>query len=115
MVNALGCRLSERIAAIASVSGLYGPRGEGSCPPISMPVLAFHGVVDPVVPYAGGAITDPEGRTAGDPPVIGVESWAAGWAARNQCNPQPQALTAIGHVVPLVWHHCTAPVELYRI
>jgi polyhydroxybutyrate depolymerase len=90
MVNALGCRLSKRIAAIAPVSGLYGPGWEGACAPSRpMPVVAFHGVLDPIVPYAGRPITDPEGRTAGDPPVIAVESWAAGWATRNHCDPDP--------------------------
>jgi polyhydroxybutyrate depolymerase len=116
MVNALGCRLSERIAAIAPVSGLYGPGWEGSCTPAgSMPVLALHGLVDPIVPYAGGPVTDPEGRVNDAPPVIAVESWAAGWAARNQCDPRPIAGQAIGQVVPLVWQHCDAPVQLYRI
>jgi len=116
MVNALGCRLADRIAAIAPVSGLYGPGWEGPCTPSrSMPVVAFHGLMDPIVPYAGGSIADPEGRTAGDPPVIGVESWAAGWATRNHCDPNPTAQAAIGNVMPLVWQHCSAPVELYRI
>jgi polyhydroxybutyrate depolymerase len=116
MVNALGCRLSKRIAAIAPVSGLYGPGWEGSCTPSrSMPVIAFHGVVDPIVPYSGGSINDPEGRTVGDPPVTAVESWAAGWAARDYCDPHPLTQAAIGEVVPLVWQHCAAPVELYRI
>ena len=116
MANALGCRLAGRIAAIAPVSGLYGPGWEGSCAASrSMPVIAFHGVVDPIVPYGGGPITDPEGRTAGDPPVVGVEAWAAGWASRNHCDPYPREQQAIGKVVPLVWQHCTAPVELYRV
>jgi polyhydroxybutyrate depolymerase len=116
MVNALGCRLSGRIAAIAPVSGLYGPQWEGSCTPSRpVPVVAFHGMLDTIVPYAGGPITDPDGNADADHPVIGVESWAAGWAARNHCDPDPQAQKAIGEVVPLVWQHCSAPVELYRI
>ncbi|MDP9249966.1 MAG: dienelactone hydrolase family protein [Chloroflexota bacterium] len=116
MANALGCRLSDRIAAIAPVAGLYGPGWEGSCSPTrSMPVLAFHGVQDPIVPYAGGPITDPNGTLNDAPLVIAVESWTAGWAARNHCDPQPIAAHSIGKVVPLVWQHCAAPVELYRI
>jgi len=110
MVNALGCRLADRIAAIAPVSGLYGPDWEGACAPVRpMPVIAFHGVLDPLVPY--------DGSTAGadGPPVIAVESWAEGWATRNHCDPGPVAQPAIGQVVPLFWHGCAAPVELYRI
>lgn len=110
MVNALGCRLSDRIAAIAPVSGLYGPDWEGACAPMRpLPVIAFHGVLDTLVPYDGS-------KEGGDgPPVIAVESWAAGWATRNQCAPDPVAQPVIGQVVPLFWHDCAAPVELYRI
>ncbi len=116
MVNALGCRLAARIAAVAPVSGLYGPGWEGSCTPARpMPLIAFHGVVDPIVHYAGGPITDPQGRPLDDPPTVGIESWAEGWAGRNQCDPHPQAQPSIGQVVPLAWQHCVAPVVLYRI
>lgn len=47
----LACELSDRIAAIASVTGLqaYYP-----CNPARpVPVAQFHGTADPVVPYAG--------------------------------------------------------------
>jgi polyhydroxybutyrate depolymerase len=116
LTNALGCRLSVRLAAIAPVAGLYGRGWEGSCSPTrAMPVLAFHGVLDPIVPYAGGSITDPSGTLSDAPHVVGVVSWAAGWAARNHCDPQPIGEQAIGNVVPIVWRHCAAPVELYRI
>ena len=38
MANVVGCRLADRIAAIASVSGLYGPRWGEPCQP-SRPAL----------------------------------------------------------------------------
>jgi polyhydroxybutyrate depolymerase len=113
MVAALGCRLSDRIAAIASISGVYGPGWQGPCVTIRpMPVIAFHGVIDPLVPYAGGSII---GSTADTPKVVPVETWAAGWATRNHCKSGPIAQSAIGQVVPLFWQGCSAPVELYRI
>jgi len=51
----LACQLSDRIAAIASVTGLqaYYP-----CNPVRpVPVAQFHGTLDPIVPYAGVATT----------------------------------------------------------
>lgn len=51
MANAVGCRLSDRIAAIAPVSGVYGPNWADPCRPgHPVPVLAFHGLADPIVP-----------------------------------------------------------------
>lgn len=113
MVDALGCRLSDRIAAIASISGVYGSGWQGPCVAIRpMPVIAFHGVIDPLVPYAGGSII---GSTADTAKVVPVETWAAGWAMLNHCKSGPIAQSAIGQVVPLFWQGCSAPVELYRI
>ncbi len=111
MANVIGCRLADRIAAIASVSGLYGPaHGDPCTPSRAVPVVAFHGVIDPIVPYRGGPV-----NAAGAQPVIGVEAWAAGWAKRNGCNGEPEPQPAIGDVEPLAWKGCAAPVELYRI
>jgi len=47
----LACELADRIAAIASVTGLqaYYPCN----PERPVPVMQFHGTADPVVPYAG--------------------------------------------------------------
>lgn len=111
MANVVGCRLADRFAAIASVSGLYGPaHGDPCTPSREVPVVAFHGVLDPIVPYGGGPI-----NAAGAQPVIAVEDWAAGWAKRNGCSRGPEPRPAIGDVEPLAWKGCAAPVELYRI
>jgi polyhydroxybutyrate depolymerase len=117
MANVVGCRLADEVAAIASVSGLYGPNWGGQCTPARpVPVIAFHGVEDPIVPYDGGAIVDPEvGQRPEFPPVIGAEAWAAGWAQRNGCDGDPVEQPAIGKVVPIFWDSCHAPVRLYRI
>ncbi len=47
----LACELSERIAAIASVTGLQAFYPCNPNRPV--PILQFHGTADPVVPYAG--------------------------------------------------------------
>jgi polyhydroxybutyrate depolymerase len=117
MANIVGCRLSDRIAAIATVSGVYGPNWGDPCRPSRpVPVLAFHGLADPIVPYAGGPIEDPEqGQIADLPPVIAVEKWAANWASVNGCDPEPKPQPPIGEVQPLFWLGCHAPVRLYKI
>jgi polyhydroxybutyrate depolymerase len=47
----LACELSNRIAAIASVAGLQAFYPCNPARPV--PVLQFHGTLDPVVPYSG--------------------------------------------------------------
>jgi polyhydroxybutyrate depolymerase len=116
MANIVGCRLAARIAAIAPVSGVYGPNWGDPCKPSRpVPVVAFHGLIDPIVPYRGGPIVDPEHRSKDLPPVIGVEAWAANWAKSDGCIGGSAQQPSIGEVEPLFWQGCAAPVELYRI
>ncbi len=46
------CELSDRVAAGVSVAGLFHP--DGCAPTRPVPLLAFHGTDDDVVPYEGG-------------------------------------------------------------
>ncbi len=84
MVNRLGCELSDRIAAIAPVSGDYAYSGDCS-PTRPVAVVAFHGTLDPTFPYNGfglpGEILESYVRL-GTP----IPTWAATWAERNGCN-----------------------------
>lgn len=51
MCYRLACELSDRIAAVASVTGLHA---FNPCdPPRPVPVMQVHGTEDPIVPYAG--------------------------------------------------------------
>jgi polyhydroxybutyrate depolymerase len=50
----LGCQVSDRIAAIASVTGSMTTQTYNKCDPERpVPVLQFHGTTDPTVPYEG--------------------------------------------------------------
>jgi len=50
----LACQVSDRIAAIASVTGSMTPQTYNKCDPERpMPILQFHGTTDPTVPYVG--------------------------------------------------------------
>lgn len=108
MANAVGCSRPERFAAIAPVAGVYDPMWRDICTGDPVPVIGFHGVLDPVVPYEGG--TDRSGR-----PIIGAELWATQWAELNRCTGGPQAQPPIGDVQPLFWTTCAAAVEFYRV
>ena len=69
MCYRLACELSNRIAAIASVTGLHAffPCN----PPRPVPVMQIHGTADPVVPYAG------------------VPSTISFWLEHNGCPQEP--------------------------
>ncbi len=74
----LGCELSDRIAAIAPVSGVMGmPECAPSRP---VPVLHFHGTLDGLVPFEGGGITG----------FQSVEQTIDDWAERDGCSGEPQ-------------------------
>jgi polyhydroxybutyrate depolymerase len=51
----IACELSDRIAAVASVSGMLGVTPEDCQPERAVPVLQIHGDADPIIPYAGGS------------------------------------------------------------
>lgn len=69
----LACELSNKIAAVASVSGVMGV--QTCAPPRAVPVLQIHGTSDPVVPYNGNALL-------GYP---SVDTTIGGWVSRNGC------------------------------
>lgn len=59
----LACQLSERIAAVASVTGSMTPEIFNDCDPQHpTPVLQIHGTTDGTVPYSGASWTKPIGQ-----------------------------------------------------
>ena len=79
MSYVLGCSLSERIAAIGSVSGAYSFPMADCHPQKSVPFIAFHGTEDAIVPYEG-AVNNSYGLTY--PPV---PDFIQAYADQNQC------------------------------
>ena len=79
MTNRLACELSDQIAAVAWSSGAYTDFPGGCHPTRPVPVMAFHGKEDPIVPYEGNPLIH-------FPPI---EQWVADWAAarsmRRRC------------------------------
>jgi polyhydroxybutyrate depolymerase len=96
----LGCELSDRIAAIAPVAGTLGI---SSCHPTRpMPVMAFNGTSDPLVPY--------EGSTALG--FIAVPDAFAGWAARDGCVGSPTVTFAHGDATCRTYDDCDGGAEV---
>ncbi len=111
MSDMLACTLSDRIAAVGGVSGAYLYPREQCHPRRPVPVIAFHGTADPIVPYAGG------GSVSFHEPFPPVTVWAADWAARNGCGDAPAELPPTGEVTGIRYGECRdgAEVILYTI
>lgn len=77
MSHTLACELSNRITAIASVTGSifntqYGP----NCHPMRpVPVMQIHGTNDATVPYIGSTTSMP------------IDTIVKYWVTKNNCNP----------------------------
>ncbi|WP_158088256.1 alpha/beta hydrolase family esterase [Kocuria massiliensis] len=79
----LACRMSDRIAAFASVSGAYYGGTRAGCNTAgAVPIMEFHGTDDPTMKYDGG---DGKGGE-----YISVPEYIDEWVARNQCSHEPE-------------------------
>jgi polyhydroxybutyrate depolymerase len=71
-----------------------------------MPAILFHGTADEIVPYAGGA------SRRFDYPFPYIPDFAARWAARNGCNPEPETLPATQEMTGVRYTNCTNNAEV---
>ena len=110
----LACSLSDRIAAVASVTGSMTLETFDNCDPQRpVPVLQFHGTADPVVAYNGIPFFSK-----------GIEEVIDYWVTFNGC-PAPADTTQIDDSAPndgstvalLAYDDCAAgtDVEFYKI
>jgi polyhydroxybutyrate depolymerase len=104
MASQLACDASQTFAAVAPVAGLRLP---SPCPATRpVPVIAFHGIADPVDPFNGH----------GQPYwTYSVPQAASRWAARDGCA-SPRTVTATGYTLT-DYGGCQAgtAVELYAL
>ncbi len=112
MSDLLACELSDRIAAIGGVAGAYHYPREDCDPGRPVPVIAFHGLEDQVVPYMGGVSSRDERYTF--PPI---EDWATSWAANNACTSTLTEVKVTEHIMRLDYLDCeeNAQVVFYRV
>lgn len=108
MSSLLGCRLGDRIAAIAPMAGLRWP---GPCDGRAVPVLTFHGLADTQNTYDGHAV----GR--GAEWLESVPEALAGWAAHNGCETDVVVEDPPGPLSTMRYEGCDdgAEVRLVRI
>jgi len=113
MTHLLACRMPERIAAIGGVAGAYLYQPAPDEPGRPVPLIAFHGTDDPVVPFDGGPNHVMHRRFR----FPSVEGWAAGWAERNGCAETPEEMRKVEDVRRLRYAGCRedAGVVLYII
>lgn len=111
MAVLLGCQLSERIAAIGSVSGAYLLPWDQCVQSRPVPVIAFHGTEDPIVPYHGGEIMN-SGYFYPD-----ILVWIKNWVELNGCDPAPLELPPQGEVSGVQYTRCNqnADVVFYTV
>lgn len=107
----LGCVLSDRIAAIGSVAGAYLYPLDEYSPSRPVPMIAFHGTADPIVPYLGGPSRHAE------VPLPVIPDWIAARAKLNGCDEPPAELPASGEASGIRYPGCDqgADVVFYTI
>jgi poly(3-hydroxybutyrate) depolymerase len=100
------CALPERIAAVAPVSAAFQPGECEGAPP--MPILAFQGDDDLIVPAEGRDTPD-----AGT--LLAARDVLADQADRNGCDGEPTTTTPADGVRELTWEGCDAPTSLIEL
>ena len=116
----IACKLPGRVRAIAPVTMPLPDYLEDDCrdgPPL--PIALFNGTADPIVPFAGGAVTV-RGESRGV--VLSTAATLAMWRARNACADAEPSVERIDRVSDgtrverVSWPACDdAPVLLFRI
>lgn len=104
LAAALGCFASTRFAAVAPVAALiYDPSCDKGKP---VPLMAFRGTADKIVPYAGGTVA-----CCGNPVVNPTKVDITSWAKHNGCASRP-AVTRHGDVETTAYTGCTAGADV---
>ncbi|MBN4066151.1 T9SS type A sorting domain-containing protein [Candidatus Amoebophilus asiaticus] len=100
MSYTLACELSNRIAAIASVTGTMNLNQSLTCnPQRPMPVMEIHGTADATVPYNGSSSME------------SIENTLAYWTSFNQCD-TPAIVTNVPDINE--FDDCTAEHHIYQ-
>lgn len=121
MTVRIACEAADQIAAIGTVAAAVVDLQD--CAPAGpLPLLAFHGTADPLVPYEGGDVHRRplrEGAELTRVPsrFLGAEAWTARWAEGNGCEPTPEVIPQQGDVRGVSYTGCDqgADVVLYTI
>jgi polyhydroxybutyrate depolymerase len=122
----LACSLSRRIAAIGPVAGAYYPPDATNINPVEtcpdttpVPMIAFHGTADTVVPFNGG-LGGVSGTTNFRLPIddnTPAEDVLSDWSSHNGCTGSRQESQITSEVRLVQYGGCAlgATVELYAV
>ena len=113
MAFALSCTLPDRIAAVGMVAGAQLLPWSWCTDSRPVPMIAFHGTADPIVPYDGGTTWKSPTRM----PFPSARMWTESWARRNQCGTEAVESSVAAHVSRLEYTNCAdgATVVLYTV
>jgi polyhydroxybutyrate depolymerase len=111
----LACEMSERVAAVASVSG-SAVIDLGQCRPAhAIPLMHVHGTADEIVPFSGGPGPDwltPWGQT---PPVFpSVQSELTVFRSLNRCNGGGESFFARDEASCVRYRQCSEDAEVVQ-
>jgi polyhydroxybutyrate depolymerase len=104
-VGLLGCRMADRLAAVAPVAGAFYPATSKNCRPARpVPVLEFHGTADAAVPYHGDTRDLPA-----------IPDWVAGWVDRNGCTERSPDERIEPDIAVSSWVGCRENAEVRHV
>ncbi len=108
MSDRLGCEMSDRIVAIAPVSGAYTVRPKKCKKKRKVSVIEFHGDADDTTPYTQEGPLNV---------FIEVPTWLEDWAARDECSTKFMKRKIAHNLTKLTFKKCPkgVAVEHYRI
>jgi polyhydroxybutyrate depolymerase len=111
MTFVLSCTLSDRIAAVGMVAAAQTLAWSWCTDRRPVPMMAFHGTADPMIPYNGGT------SWMAPDTFPNVLTWTRNWARRNRCGPNPIASAVATDVTRLEYTACAddAAVVLYTV
>jgi polyhydroxybutyrate depolymerase len=111
MAFVLSCTLSDRIAAVGMVASALFLPWSWCTDQRAVPMIAFHGTADRIAPYRGGR------SWVAPNPFADILTWAANWARRNRCAPDPVESVVATDVTRLDYTDCAddAAVVLYTV
>ncbi len=106
----LACTVSEQIASIGGVGGAYTYPWEACNPSRPVPLIVFHGMLDEIVPFNGGA------SNSFDIPFPNIPMWVETYADRNGCSEKSE-IPSQGAVAEIHYTACSenADVVFYSI
>lgn len=104
MAFAVSCELAGRIAAVGLVASAQARPFEACAGAPPMPMIAFHGTADPLVPFAGGRLRDPFNPVR--PLYPPIREFVARWAERNGCAADPVETRPAAGVLRLEYSDC---------